>query len=59
MCPAITVTSMIACVRRKSAKIGEIAVTDSFTPRRFITVRRPTPAKANGSLYACQRAAKS
>ena len=31
---------MITCVT-KSPKIGAIAVTDSFTPRRFISVRSP------------------
>ncbi len=41
------------CETTKRANTGTSAVTDSLTPRMFITVKRATPAKETGSLSQC------
>ena len=43
-----------ACVATKARKIGTSVVTDSFTPRRFITVSAAITATSVGSLRVCK-----
>ena len=55
---AITPKIKIAWVSKKVRKIGISAVTDSFTPRRFIKVNRPMTMNSTGSLKGCQSGGK-
>jgi hypothetical protein len=45
----IPATIATACVSTKTRKIGEMIATDSRTPRRLRTVRRPSRPNVNGS----------
>jgi hypothetical protein len=54
-CPPIASRMASACVTRNTMKIGTSAETDSFTPRRFITVRSPRPASAVSILSETPR----
>ena len=48
------ITIRKACVIRKRMKIGSRNITESFTPRKFMIMSRPTPAMTAAYFHSFQ-----